>query len=87
MARCPDEQTLTMLAKGELSDELAAATEAHLEKCRRCAEALANLPVDQDLVARLRDLESSRSEIESALKGLAEVERRTATTLFGDEPG
>jgi anti-sigma factor RsiW len=83
MAGCPDNQTLLALARGELPAEQAAATDNHVEQCRRCAKTLAALDVDADLVAEIRDLEQARAELGSALAGLREVEERISTTLFG----
>ncbi len=87
MAACPDKQTLAAFAEGKLSEERAAVAEGHIERCRRCAERLARLPIGEDLVERIRDLEESRARIDSALTGLREVEKRITTTLFGGGSG
>ena len=83
MAGCLDKQTLAALARGELTQQATAAAEAHLEKCRRCARALAELDVDDELIERIRELERSRGETDAALSGLKQVEERVTTTLFG----
>jgi anti-sigma factor RsiW len=83
MAECLDVTTLTAFAEGKLAAEAALAAEAHLQSCRRCAEALAKLPVDDELVERLRALEHTRAEAASALSGLNEVVERVSTTVFG----
>lgn len=83
MAGCLDKQTLAALARGKLTEEATAAAETHLEKCRRCARALAELDVDDELIERIRELERSREETDAALSGLRQIEERVTTTLFG----
>lgn len=87
MSRCLDKQTLMALARGELATQESSDAETHLIQCRRCAEALAKLPIDDDLIERLRDLEHSRNQIGSALAGLRELETRITTTIFGRQSG
>lgn len=83
MTGCVDKETLAAFAGGDLAKDLTAATEAHLEKCRHCAAALRQLPIDDDLVKRLRALERGRAEFGPALSQLRDVERRASTTMFG----
>jgi anti-sigma factor RsiW len=85
MAGCLDKMTLIALARGELLAEPTAAAEAHLERCGRCAKALAELEVNADLVAEIRDLEQSRSDAASARIGLGALAERVSATLFGGE--
>ena len=83
MTRCPDEQTLLDFAKGELAEADAAATEAHLESCKRCAAVLDRLSIGRDMIEQIRDLHRSRKEIETALSKLEQTQRNVSTTLFG----
>ena len=83
MAGCLDKQTLAALARGELTQKATTAAEAHLEKCRRCARALAELDVDDELIERIRELGCSGEETDAALSGLRQIEERITTTLFG----
>lgn len=83
MPACPDPQILHDYADGTLRESNAAALEGHLETCRRCAEALARLPVGQEMIERIRDLHESRRKIGPALRRLARTEREVTTTLFG----
>lgn len=80
---CLDRIVLERFARGELSSDAMAAAEAHLASCRRCAEALATLGLDNELLERIRDAERSREEIAPALTILNETEQRLTTTLFG----
>jgi anti-sigma factor RsiW len=84
MPRCVHQETLERFAYGKLPESEAATVETHLESCRRCAAALARLPVGQELLERVRELERSRDEIKDALSQLSETERRVSTTLFGE---
>ncbi len=83
MAGCIDNQTLLAYAAGSLGAQAAESVEAHLTECRRCAETVARAPVNDELVVRIRELERARPEIEAALSGLAEVQQRVTSTLFG----
>ena len=87
MSKCLDEWSLAAFTMGTLSAADAAHAEAHLASCLRCAKALAQLPVDDDLVERVRDLEHLRTEADPALTGLSEVQERVSTTVFGRNPG
>jgi anti-sigma factor RsiW len=85
MRECPDEKTLIAFARGELAAGADTAIEAHAEKCRRCAKALAALDVNDDLLSRLRDLEQARAEQGPMTELLQEIERRSTSTLFGQD--
>ena len=82
MPACPDPQILHDYADGTLHESNAAALEGHLETCRRCAEALARLPVGQEMIERIRDLHESRSKIELVIPAglLLRHTRRCATS-------
>jgi anti-sigma factor RsiW len=82
MVACLDRQTLAAYADGKLNTEATAAVEAHLEKCRRCAETSARAPENDELIQRIRDLEESRIELDATLSGLKEVQERVTSTLF-----
>ena len=84
MRHCLDVTTLMAFANAELPGVQAAEVEGHVLSCRRCAAALAKLPVDDELVSRLRDLERAREGLASAVNALEEVQQRVTTTLFGD---
>lgn len=85
MGRCPTAEVLERFAYGRLPESESAATELHLERCRRCAAVLARLPVGEDLLERIRDLERSHKELAPALSRLAQMEEAMTTTLFGRE--
>jgi anti-sigma factor RsiW len=76
---CPDHTTLEQLARGELPEAEMAGVQAHSETCRRCAKQLAALPIDDDLIAEVRELEVSREAIAPALSMLPEIERHLTT--------
>ena len=84
MTRCLDNDTLERFVAGKLSAEENAAAEAHLESCRRCAEALDKLPVGDETIDAIRDLTRSRNEINSSLARLNETEQRVTSTMFKD---
>lgn len=85
MSRCPDKETLERFAYGRLPDTECANLEVHLESCRRCAAALARLPVGEELLERIRELERSRQEIAESLSRLPATEDKLASTVFGRE--
>ena len=79
---CLNRITLERFAGGDLSCDDEAAAETHLASCRCCAEALAAIRVDKELIARIRDVQQSRAEIAPALSMLQDAERQLSTTLF-----
>jgi anti-sigma factor RsiW len=82
MPGCLNEKTLEGFARGDLPKPQMAETEAHLHGCRRCAEALAEMSGDNELVREIRDLGAVRKEIAPALTALHEIEDRLTSTLF-----
>jgi anti-sigma factor RsiW len=86
MRGCPDQRTLIAFAQDDLAQDTVAAVERHLEACDRCAKALARLKTDDDLIARIRDLEQARAGDEFTSRLVADIEDRTTTTLFGERP-
>jgi len=84
---CLSSDTLAALARGELPEPEAAGAEAHIVGCRRCARALASLPMSEDLVERLRDLEDARHDMQPYLAHLPDLEERVTSTLFGSGHG
>lgn len=85
--RCLDEKMLERIATESSLDPELAEAEAHVESCRRCAEALDAIPAGDDLIMRIRELEQARNEIAPALKGWSDLEERLTTTLFGNQAG
>ncbi len=83
MSACLDKPTLCAFARSDLSADDSAVAEAHLEVCLRCAKALAELDVGDELVLRLRRLEEARTH-DPTPGFLTELEQRTTSTLFGD---
>jgi hypothetical protein len=84
MSRCLDESTLESFVAGRLAGEALQSAEIHLESCRRCAEALARSQLVEEMVSRIRDLESSRQELADTLATLPSIEERMTTTLQFD---
>ena len=84
MHRCLNAESLEALARGRLPEAARADAEKHVEGCRRCAEALARLPVGEDLLASIRDLHRAREELRPALAQLTQAQRRLTTTLFSN---
>jgi hypothetical protein len=78
---CLDQTALEQLARGELPDAAMAEAQAHVETCRRCAERMAGLPIGDDLIAEVRELEASREAIAPALSMLSDIEQHLTTTL------
>lgn len=85
MRKCPNESDLTRVLEGGLPPETEQQIEDHVEHCRRCERALAEQPVDEALVEKLRDMERNRRENASALSRLPETKRTLTTTLFGND--
>jgi anti-sigma factor RsiW len=81
-----DETVLTAYAAGTLGLQASAVAEKHLERCRRCARALARVKVADDLLAEIRDLEAAREIIGAALSRLTSVEQQLTTALHGTQP-
>lgn len=84
MSRCPDRPTLAAYVGDTLDTEQATAVESHVGRCRRCAAGLAAILGEADLVREIRGVEESRRQIATALSQLPELEKRIATTLFGE---
>ena len=87
MPRCLDETMLERFARGELKGDEQADTAAHLERCPRCAERMASLPVFDDVVEQMREIERWRERLGPVFKRLAGIEERLTTVYpksFGD---
>jgi hypothetical protein len=82
MPGCLNEKMLEGFARGDLPKPQMAESEAHLHGCRRCAEALAGLCGNDELIPEIRDVEAARKEIAPALTALNEIEERLTSTLF-----
>lgn len=82
MANHLDNEVLEALASGALSGPALASAEAHVESCRRCAEALAGLPIHAGLLESIRELQVVRENERSAMDRLAMDEDRVTSTLF-----
>lgn len=83
MRRCPDEDTLEFFAQASLKGPQAAAIELHLARCRRCATRLAELPVHQELLERVREWARGRSaEAPGEMDAWRTLEERISTSLF-----
>ncbi len=79
---CPDPEILIAYSSGKLSAEAATEVERHAEGCHRCAARLADMPIDEPLLAELRDMLKARDELQSTLNELADSEERITSTLF-----
>jgi hypothetical protein len=83
MASCLTDSELERFARGKSTPSAAAAAEAHLERCGRCAARLAELPIDAELLTELKDVERVRRERVAVLARLAQEARRATTMIFG----
>ena len=83
MSRCPDRDTIQMLALGKLSIAAADAVERHMETCRRCAQLLGESSIGEDMLEQIRDLERSQKQDASALSTLTRTENSLSQTFFG----
>lgn len=79
---CLDQGLLERLARGEIPAEDAARLDTHLERCRRCAVRLAELPQHDELLQRVRDVVRARQRIKPALTRLSQTQARLTTCLF-----
>ena len=84
MTKCPDISTLKAFARDELGEDEAHAVEQHAQSCKRCAQELAALPFDDELLADISTLEESRRDIAPAVEEMRSRHKCMTTTLFGD---
>jgi len=83
MRRCLNDDTIRHFAADDCDPATAAAVEAHLLACRRCAKKLASEGSGEKLLGDIRDALRSRDESEEFRRDIEAVERRLSTTLFG----
>ncbi len=83
MKRCMDHTTLERFAAGTLAESEMPSAQAHLEKCRRCSEALDRLPLDRELLEAVRDAKDAREELAPDLARLSQLAASITTTLLG----
>src|SRR5262245_41994405 len=96
---CPDEKTLELLVRGQLSDADAELLARHLEECDQCAATIHALPADDTLIAAARAQAPPQSPFEQQavealigrLSGLSTALHVRATDSSGggtaDSPG
>lgn len=87
MAKCPDKSKLESFARDELDAEESRVIEQHAESCKRCAQKLAALPIDDDLLTEISKLEASRRENAPAVEVMRSRHEGLSTSLFGDANG
>lgn len=83
MPGCLKPHTLVAFAAEQLTPAETESVVAHLERCRRCAEALARLSTHDDLLSAVRELQQWRRELDAEAPALRELETHLSTTLFG----
>ena len=84
--KCPTQATLADYARDALDDQTLAELEAHLNRCRQCAQA-AGAAVDDDLIDRVRDAAENATLSEEDACLLKRVQATVTTTISGDECG
>lgn len=73
---CPNPAVLSDFAAGILPTGAARMIESHIMGCGKCAEQLAELPIADDLLARLRELERDRTDEREVRSRIRDVRTR-----------